>query len=107
MRTLWRRTNTPVVYLSSAPSKDALPGVVFNVAMLNLRVRVYVMVHKTLVPTKKLVSDRNEYNTCGLASGAHLAYGMLLLTPTQMNMDDMHNKQPPPPPCFATSTQIQ
>ena len=103
LRTLCRRANTPVLCLSSVPSKDALPEVVFNVAMPNLRVRVYVLLHKILILAKQFVAESNEHNnTYGSASGAHFAFGILLSTPAQTNMDDMHDSSchlhtcPPP-----------
>ena len=78
--------NTLVFCLSSVPSKDALPTVVFNAAMLNLRFRVFASLHKILIPAdqwhakhtffflhvfgaiQKFVAESNEYNTCGSAS---------------------------------------
>ena len=40
--------------MSSAPSTDAVPTMVFDAAMMNLRVRIFVLLHKILIPAGTL-----------------------------------------------------
>ena len=72
--------------------------------MLNLRVSIFVVPHKILIRAKNFVAESNEYNSCGSAYGVHFACGILLSTPTQTNVDDMHDKHPP---WSATSAQME
>ena len=92
-----RMNNTPLFGSSSESSKEALPTVVLNTAMLNLRVRVFLLLLKISILVEKFTAKSNEYNTSGSASRAHFACVILLSTPTQTNGDDMHDQHPMPP----------
>ena len=50
--------NTPAFCLSSVPSMDAMPTLVLDAAMLNLRFRVFVLFHKILIPADKWHAKR-------------------------------------------------
>ena len=51
---------TGVFCLSSTPCKDALPTAVFHAAILSLRVTIFVLLHKILIPAKT-VDTRMHY----------------------------------------------